>query len=102
MTPRGKNSKQISVSQLQNRVVRVITERKNEHGQSEHAPNWEKKLKEPRTHLAPDLTYKITHDLAPKQLIVIFQKTPSSEYYNRQGCITNLSAWQCLHQRLNT
>ena len=53
MTPRGKNSKQISVSQLQNRAVGVITERKNKHCQSEHALNdlnWGKKLKEPRTH----------------------------------------------------
>ena len=80
------------LQKLQNRAARVITGRKNEHGQSELALNelkW-KTLKERRTQFVASLMYKITHDLAPKQLIDIFQKTPSSQHYNLRGSATNL------------
>ena len=35
--------------------------------------------------------YKITHDLAPRQLINMFQKTPSSQRYNLRGSTTKLN-----------
>ncbi len=34
--------------------------------------------------------YKITHELAPKRLIDLFQGTPSSYYYNMRGSSTKL------------
>ena len=66
------------LQRLQSRAARVITGRKNEHGQSELALNelnWNT-LKERRTQFVASLMYKITHDLASKQLIDIFQMTP--------------------------
>jgi hypothetical protein len=51
--------------------------------------NWNT-LKERRIQFAASLMYKITHDLAPKQLIDIFQKTPSSQHYNLRGSTANL------------
>ena len=72
--------------------ARVITGRKNEHGQSELALNelnWNT-LKERTTQFVTSLMYEITHDLAPKQLIDIFQKTPSSQLYNLRGSATKL------------
>ena len=53
----------------QNRAARVITGRKNEHGQSELALNelnWVT-LEQRRTQFGASLMYKITHDLAPRQ-----------------------------------
>ena len=47
-------------------------------------------MKERRIQFAASLMYKITHDLAPKQLIDIFQKMPSSQHYNLQGSTTKL------------
>ena len=35
--------------------------------------------------------YKITHDLAPRQLINMFQKAPSSQRYNLRGSTTKLN-----------
>ena len=77
---------------LQNRAARVITGRKNEHGQSElalHQLNW-KTLEKRRIQFVANLMYKITHGLAPKQLIDIFQKTPSSQHHNLRGSTTKL------------
>ena len=75
---------------LQNRAARVITRRKNEHGQSELALNELnfKTLKERRTQFIASLMYKIAHGLAPKKLIDIFQKTLSSQNYNLRGSTT--------------
>ncbi len=73
-------------------AARVITGRKNEHGQSELALDelkW-KPLNERRTHFVASLMYKITHELAPKRLIDLFQGTPSSYYYNMRGSSTKL------------
>ncbi len=73
-------------------TARVITGRKNEHGQSELALDelkW-KPLNERRTHLVASLMYKITHELAPKRLIDLFQGTPSSYYHNMRGSSTKL------------
>ena len=73
-----------------NRAATVITGRKNEHGQSELALDelkW-KPLNERRTHFVASLMYKITHELAPKRLIDLFQWTPSSYYYNMRGFST--------------
>ena len=75
------------LQRLQNRPARVITGRKNEHGQSELALNelnWVT-LEQRRTQFGASLMYKITHDLAPRQLINMFQKTPSSQRYNLRG-----------------
>ena len=36
--------------------------------------------------------YKITHDLAPRQLINMFQKAPSSQRYNLRGSTTKLNS----------
>ena len=47
-------------------------------------------MKERRIQFAASLMYKITHDLAPKQLIDIFQKTPSSQHYNLRGSTAKL------------
>ena len=72
------------LQKLQNRAARVITDRKNEHGQSELALNelgW-KPLSERRTKFVASSMYKITHNPAPKALADIFLKTPSSQYYN--------------------
>ena len=74
------------LQRLQNRAARVITGRKNEHDQSELALielNW--------VTLEQSLMYKITHDLAPRQLINMFQKTPSSQRYNLRGSTTKLN-----------
>ena len=35
--------------------------------------------------------YKIAHDLAPRQLINMFQKAPSSQRYNLRGSTTKLN-----------
>ena len=80
------------LQKLQNRAARVITGRKNEHGQSELALNELnfKTLKERRTQFIASLMYKITHGLAPKKLIDIFQKTLSSQNYNLRGSTTKL------------
>ena len=80
------------LQKLQNRAARVITGRKNEHGQSELALNELnfKPLKERRTQFIANLMYKITHGLAPKKLIDIFQKTLSSQNYNLRGSATKL------------
>ena len=74
-----------------NRAARVITGRKNEHGQSELALNELnfKTLKERRTKFIASLMYKITYGLAPKKLIDIFQKT-LSQNYNLRGSTTKL------------
>ncbi len=80
------------LQRLQNRAARVITGRKNEHGQSKLALNelnWNT-LKERRTQFVASLMYKITHDLSPKQLIDIFQTAPSSQFYNLRGSTTKL------------
>ncbi len=63
------------LQKLQNRAARVITGRKNEHGQSELALDelkW-KPLNERRRHFVASLMYKITHELAPKRLIDLFK-----------------------------
>ena len=80
------------LQKLQNRAARVITGRKNEPGQSELALNELKfiPLKERRTHFIASLMYKITHGLAPKKLIDIFQKTSLSQNYNSRGSTTKL------------
>jgi hypothetical protein len=75
------------LEKLQNRAARVITGRKNEHGQSELALDelkW-KPLSERRTHGVASLMYKMTHELAPKRLTNIFQRTSSSYNYNMRG-----------------
>ena len=51
--------------------------------------NWNT-LKERRTQFVASLMYKITQDLAPKQLIDFFQKTPLSQLYNLRGSAANL------------
>ena len=48
------------------------------------------RMKERSIQFVASLMYKITHDLAPKQLIDIFQKTPSSQLYNLRGSTTKL------------
>ena len=83
------------LQRLQNRAARVITGRKNEHGQSELALNelnWVT-LEQRRTQFGASLIcmYKIAHDLAPRQLINMFQKAPSSQRYNLRGCTTKLN-----------
>ena len=73
------------LQRLQNRAARVITGRKI--GQSELALNelnWVT-LEQRRTQFGASLMYKITHDLAPRQLINMFQKTPSFQRYNLRG-----------------
>ena len=59
------------LQKLQNRIARVITGRKNEHGQSELALNELnlKPLKEHRTQFISSVMYKITHGLAPRKLV---------------------------------
>ncbi len=62
------------LQKLQNREAKVITGRKNGHGQSELVLDelkW-KPLNERRTHFVASLMYKITHELAPKRLIDAF------------------------------
>ena len=84
------------------RAARVITGRKNEHGQSEltlDEVGW-KPLSERRTVASSSMKlklkfvassmYKITHNLAPKALADIFLQTPSSQYYNLRGSSTKL------------
>jgi hypothetical protein len=65
------------LKKLQNRAARVITGRKNEHGQSELALDElnRKPLSERRTHFVESLMYKITHELTPKRLTNTFQRT---------------------------
>ena len=64
------------LQKLQNRAARVITGRKNEHGQSELALNKLnfKTLKERRTQFIASLMYKITHGLAPKNESISFKR----------------------------
>ena len=80
------------LQKLENSAARVITGRKNEHGPSELVLNELnfKTLKERRTQFIASLMYKITHGLAPKKLIVIFQKTLSSQNCNLRGSTTKL------------
>ena len=80
------------LKKLQNRAARVITGRKNEHSQSELALNELnfKTLKGRSTQFIASLMYKITHGLAPKKLIDIFEKTLSSQNYNLRGSTTKL------------
>ena len=64
----------------------------NEHGQSELALaelHW-KSLSERRTPFIARQMYKITHDLALKQLHDIFHETPSFRHYNLRGFFTKL------------
>ena len=49
-----------------------------------------KTLNERRTQFIASLMHKITHGLAPKKLIDIFQKTLSSHNYNLRGSTTKL------------
>ena len=88
------------LQKLENRTARVITGRKNEHGQSELVLNELnfKTLKERRTQFIASLMYKITHGLAPKKLIDIFQKTLSSQNYNLEALPQSSI---CLNLRLN-
>jgi hypothetical protein len=80
------------LQKLKKSAIRAIVGRKNKHGQSELALNelnW-KPLSERRTQFVASLMYKITHDLAPLPLTVIFQKTSSSQHYNLLGSSTKL------------
>ena len=75
------------LQKLQNRAARVITGRKNEHGQSALALNelgW-KTLIERRKQFVAKLTYKITHDLAPKSLTKLIHRSNASMKYNLRG-----------------
>ena len=51
--------------------------------------NWV--LEQRRTQFGASLMYKITHDLAPRQLINMFQKAPSSQRYSLRGSTTKLN-----------
>ena len=80
------------LQKLQNRAARVITGRKNEHGQSAlalHELGW-KTLIERRRQFVAKLMYKITHDLAPKSLTKIFHKSNASMKYHLRGSINKL------------
>ena len=81
------------LQKLQNRAARVITGRKNEHGQSEIALNqlgW-KTLNERRRQFVAKLMYKIIHNLAPKSLTKIFHKSNASMKYNLRGSFNKIN-----------
>ena len=65
---------------LQNRPARVI---KTRPPIALNELNWTT-LEERRIQFVASLLYKMTHELAPKQLIDIFQKTPSSRSRTQQ------------------